>query len=235
MKRASALLCMLTLLMPADVWGQTAKRKRAAAKASPRSQAVMPVHARTLELIPLSGWPAVRNYHGYAGPESGAYVLEAASNTWVGPGRMLPLNAVLEGDLLFKISFVVAQKEDCSLQITLSDAGTDYSQLSFYLELWQSGTPTYSAYENWVQKNFYSSVKRTFAERRPLPELAGVDWSKVNTLAILRQGASVSLALNGQVLGSFQAPTFPVSQFALGLAFKSKVVITSAAAGALGK
>ncbi len=213
MKPTVTFACAL-LLAPGYVSAQAAKAR-----------------AGSVYRVPISTWPKVQNENGYVGPDAGGYVLEAASNTWMGPGSKLPLNVVFAGDFTMSVSFSVVYREDCSLSLTLSDAGTDYSQLDFFLDLWQTGPPTYSAFEYWVQRNFYANLKRRFAERVQILNASTVDWRRANTLAIARQGNTMLLSLNGKPFGTFLAPVFPVRQLGVGIAFKSKILIGSITVG----
>lgn len=183
----------------------------------------------------FSAWPTVKNKQGYVRPENGRYVLEASSNAWMGPQEKLPLNVVLQGDFSVQIALSVEYREDCSLNITLAGAGRDYSQLDVFLDIWRSGTPTFSAYEYGVERGFYANLKRRFAERVPVPDIAATDWRQLNSLRIDRQGNTVLVSLNGRPVGSFQAPVMPVSQLGVGIAFRSKVVLSSVTASIPGR
>lgn len=172
-------------------------------------------------------WPKVKNEHGYVGAEDSHYIMEATSNTWMGPGAYLPIT-LLNGDFIIDISFKVIYRENCSLNITLSDAGRDYSQLDFFFDIWQSSAPTFSIYENSVQNDFYVNITRRFAERTPVKQnLSLVDWTKANTLSIKRENNNVSFYLNGSKLHSFLSPTFPVRKLGLGISFKSRILLAS--------
>ncbi len=172
-------------------------------------------------------WPTVRNEHGYVGAEGNKYVMEAVSNTWMGPGKFLPVTT-LNGDFTMDISFRVLYRNDCSLQITLSDAGSDYSQLDFFFDIWQSGAPTFSIYENSVRNDFYVNISRRFAERSPIRQGFPIpDWKNTNRLSINRKGNSVTFSLNGKALRSFLSPAFPVKKLGLGISFKSRIHIVS--------
>jgi len=213
MKKIIALFCLTLFLAPGV--GSTQEFTRG---------------SRTVYQAQFATWPTARSSHGYAGPEGGFYVLEATSNTWMGPGRFIPI-AVLPGDFILDISFQVVHREDCSLNITLSDSGRDYSQLNFFLDLWRSSPPTFSIYENWVQNDFYVSIRRRFAERMTMrQDLSTADWGRANSLAIKREGNGVWFYLRGENVYSFGAPTFPVRKLGVGLSFRSKVLFRSVVA-----
>lgn len=210
MSRILVLGCLLWCLVP-----QYAPAQNVAAK------------GKVLYEAQFSTWPTVRNEHGYVGAESGLYVMEATSNTWMGPGAFLPITP-LTGDFVIDMSFKVIYRENCSLNITLSDAGRDYSQLDFFFDIWQSGAPTFSIYENSVQNDFYVNIKRRFAERTQIKQnLSLVDWKKVNTLSVKRERNNVFFYLNGNLLQSFLSPAFPVKKLGFGISFKSKILLTS--------
>ena len=175
----------------------------------------------------FSTWPTVKNEHGYVGAEGDHYIMEATSNTWMGPGAYLPIT-LLNGDFIIDISFKVIRRESCSVNITLSDAGRDYSQLDFFFDIWQSSNPTFSIFQNSVQSDFYVNITRRFAERTPVTQsLSPVDWMKENTLSIKRENNNVSFYLNGGQVHSFLSPTFPVRKLGLGISFKSKILLAS--------
>jgi len=210
MSRILVFYCLLLCLVP-----QYAPAQNVAAK------------SKIIYEAQFSTWPKVKSEYGYVGAESGHYIMEATSNTWMGPGAYLPITPV-SGDFVIDISFKVIYRENCSLNITLSDAGRDYSQLDFFFDIWQSGAPTFSIYENSVQNDFYVNIKRRFAERTQVKQnLSLVDWTKVNTLSVKRERNNVSLYLNGNLLQSFLSPTFPVRKLGFGISFKSKILLTS--------
>ncbi len=215
MRRLIVLLCLTLFLLPALGTGsaqQFAKR------------------GRTVYQAKFETWPTAGGGQGSAGPEAGGYALEATSNVWMGPGHFIPIT-VLPGDFILDVSFQVVRKEDCSLNLTLSDSGRDYAQLDFFLDLWQSRTPTFSIYENWVQNDFNVSIVRRFAERLALgQEFSTVDWRRPNTLAVRRAGNTVWFSLNGGTVSSVQVRPFPVKQLGVNLSFKSKVVLRSVVA-----
>lgn len=183
--------------------------------------------SKTVYQANLSSWPRKKGQHGLAVPEGNSYALEATSNTWMGAG-FVPLTPQLTSDFILNISFKVIHMEDCSLSITLSDSGTNYSQLNLFFDIWKSRGPTFSAYEYWVTDNFYSNLKRKFAERQPVPDMkAQVNWNSINTLSIKREGVTISYYLNKRLLQSFSASLFTVRRLSTSLAFRSKVVLTS--------
>jgi len=188
--------------------------------------------SKTLYQAPFATWPKAGSAYGFAGPEGGFYVLEATSNTWMGPGSFIPIT-ILPGDFILDISFQVVRREDCSLNITLSDSDSarGYSQLDFFLDLWQSSAPTFSIYENWVEKDFNVSIRRRFAERMMMKQaLSATNWGIPNKLSIKREGNNVWFYLKGEEVYSFQSPTFPVKKLGIGLSFKSKVLLRSVVA-----
>ena len=186
-----------------------------------------PTGSKTAYVVQFSQWPAVTDEHGHVGPEGGNYVLEATSNTWMGPGRKLPISP-LQGDFIMDIAFQIVRKKDCSLSITLSDAGSDYAQLSFYFDIWEAGSQTFSITEDWVRQNFYADTKRKIAERASVPpDFRSPDWTGENTLSVKREGQQIGFYLNGHLLRSFPSPDFDVRQFGLGIAFESRVLLTS--------
>jgi hypothetical protein len=172
-------------------------------------------------------WPVMRTGQGYVGGEGKAYAMEATGNAWMGTGKALPI-APLSGDFVLDIAFTVVFKEDCSVNITVSDAGRDYSQLDFFFDMWQTGPPSISIYENAVQSDFYVNIKRRFADREQVrisPSL--LEGNKRHMLSIRRERNTVSFLLDGSVLKSFPAPHFTVRKFGIGIAFKSKILLTS--------
>jgi hypothetical protein len=191
------------------------------------------VQSRIVYEAEFSKWPKVKNQYGYVGAESGYYIMEATSNTWMGPGAYLPIT-FLKGDFVMDMSFKVVYRENCSLNIILSDAGRDYSQLAFFFDIWQSGLPTFSIYENSVQNDFYVNIKRRFAERTQVKQnVALVDWTRVNSLSVKRDRNNVSFYLNGNLLQSFLSPTFVVRKLGLNISFRSKILLTSVKARVL--
>ncbi len=220
MNRILVVCCLLSFLVP----------QYAAAQDLPAKRKIV-AKSRIVYEAPFSTWPKVENQYGYVGPEGSYYIMEAKSNTWMGPGRFLPIPTPLDRDFKMDISFQVIYKEDCSLNINLSDAGQDYSQMDFFFDIWQSTAPTFSIYENGVQKDFYVDIRRRFAERTPVRQnLSYVDWGKGNTLSIKREGNNVSFLLNENSLHSFLLPAFPVRKLGLGISFKSRILIRSVTA-----
>lgn len=186
--------------------------------------------SKTIYKARFSEWPQVSSKHGYVGPQGDNYTLSATGNTWMGPGSYLPITP-LKNDFILDISFQVLRKKNCSLSFTLSDAGNNYSQLYFGLDLWKSGSATFSVYENWVKNNFNVHTKRKIASRSPVPQnLATVVWTNVNTLSFKRDGNRVSIYCNNQLLEAFQAPKFEIKELGVGIAFESKVLLTSVVA-----
>ena len=183
--------------------------------------------AKTIYRANFSQWPSVNSEHGYVGPQGNYYTLSAKSNTWMGPGRHLPITP-LRDDFIMNINFKVLHKKDCSLSFTLSDAGQNYSQIAFYFDMWKSGNTTFSIYEQWVRNNFYVNNKRQIAERLQAPQnFASNAWSNVNTLSFKRVGNQVDFYCNNQLLKEFQAPKFDIKKIGLGIAFESSVMLTS--------
>lgn len=213
MRRFVVLLCLTVLLVPGPGSTQEfAKGRR------PDFQ------------VPFAKWPEARTVYGYAGPEGEFYALEANSNTWMGPGSLIPI-AVPPGDFEFQIFFQVVYGEDWSLNITLSDSGTDYARLDVFLTIRKSGPTALSIYENAVQNNFYVRDQRKITEGLTLgPEFSGVDWGRPNALTIRRMGNGGVFSLNGRAAYSFRMPAFPVKQLGVGVAGKSKVLLRSVVA-----
>jgi hypothetical protein len=179
---------------------------------------------------PLAKWPEARTAYGYAGPEGEFYALEANSITWMSPGSLIPIS-VPPGDFVLRISFQVVYGEDWSLNITLSDSGTDYSQVDLFLTIKKSGLARFSINENAVQNNFYVSNSKKIAEGLALGQsFSGVDWGRPNTLTIERKGNEGRFGLNDQPAYSFSMPAFHVKQLGVGVAGKSKVLLRSVAA-----
>jgi len=122
-------------------------------------------------------------------------------------------------------------REDCSLNITLSDSGKNYARLDLFLELTKSGLPTFSILESAVQSNFYVSNSKTHAERQALGQrFSGVDWGRPNLLTVERRGNGWWFKLNGEAVYAFKMLAFPVQQLGVGLANKSKVLLRSVVA-----
>lgn len=200
-------------------------------EARERSENTRPVDfvsgSKAAYVAKFSTWPKVSNEHGYARPEGSYYALEARSNTWVGSGRLLPIT-ILRGDFIVEMSFRVIHKTNCGLSITLSDAGDDYSQLVFYFDIWDSGSLNFSINENDVDDDFYVKLKRKVADRTSVPvNLSSVDWTKGNRLSVKREGNSISFYFNGHLLKSFYSSIFDIKKVGVGLAFKSKILLTS--------
>lgn len=184
-----------------------------------------PQGSRLVYKANFSQWPAIKNKRGYVRPEADHYAMQATSNAWIGPNGYLPIRQ-LYGDFIVDVSFRVVEKENCSINIKLSDDGQNYSQFDFFFDIWQSSIPTFSVYENWVEKDFYVNIKRRYAERMTVPKhLASIDWSQINTLSIKRNGKELSYLLNGHVLELFNAPHLNIRKMGLALAFRSKVYI----------
>ncbi len=187
-----------------------------------------PGGSRIVYTADFSKWPRKANQDGIARFEENGYILEAVSNTWVGPGQLLPIAPALNRNYILDIAFQVIHKTSASLSITLSDAGTNYSQVEFFFDIWQNGTPTYSIYENWVKNNFYVTVRRKFAERVPVKiNTEQIKWNSSNTLTVKRENRQITFYLNGLELERFSMPAFTVKKIGTGLAFKSKVRLIS--------
>jgi hypothetical protein len=183
--------------------------------------------AKTIYRANFSQWPSVSSEHGYVGPQGSNYTLSAKSNTWMGPGRHLPITP-LRDDFIMNINFKVVHKKDCSLSFTLSDAGQNYSRIAFYFDMWKSGKTTFSIYEQWVRNNFYVDNKTKIASRLQAPQnLASNAWTNVNTLSFRRVGNIVGFYCNNQLLKEFQAPKFDIRKVGVGIAFESRVMLTS--------
>jgi hypothetical protein len=184
--------------------------------------------SKTVWLADFSKWPKVGKEHGSAGPRYGDYVLEAYSNTWIGPGRYMEL-ATLTKDFIVDLSFKVLHKTSFSLNINLSDAGRNYSQIAFYFSLWESGDAVFSINERWVKDDFYVNNKREISSRDSVENqlVSHVNWNEVNRLSFKREGSQVSFYFNNRLLKSFQASHFDVKKIGISLAFKSKVQVTA--------
>lgn len=175
----------------------------------------------------FSDWPRVSNAHGFVGPSGSNYIMRANSNTWMGPGRYLPINA-LRGDFLLEVEFSIVHRTDCGLSISLSDAGSNYSQLAFYFSVWQSSQPTFSIYKNRVTNDFHVNTSARVAEREKIPaHYTPGNWNSTNRLTFIRKGNRMQFLCNGNVLKDFQVTPFDVRQLGLGISFNSEVHIAS--------
>ena len=176
----------------------------------------------------FNAWPKQKNQYGVAQPEAKGYGLQAVSNTWVGPGQYVDITPDIHGDFILDLTFKVVHRTNASMSITLSDAGKNYPQVEFFFDIWEKGNLTYSIYENYVKNNFYSNIRRKFAERLPVKwNTSTIDWGTPNTLTIKREGNRMAFYLNRVQLHGFSVPTFPLKKMGLGLAFKSKILFTS--------
>jgi hypothetical protein len=176
----------------------------------------------------FASWPQNTTKSGIARAEGGGYGLEAKTNTWIGPGQYIPIRPEIRGDFIMDLTFRFVHRTDASLSISLSDAGSNYSQVEFFFDIWKSGRCTYSIYENWVKNDFYVNVRRKFADRMPVKfSTDKIDWARKNTLTIKREGKQMRFYLNNMALDTFYVPLFPLKKMSLGLAFKSKVLFTA--------
>jgi hypothetical protein len=183
--------------------------------------------ANTVYKAPFSDWPRGQNEYGQVGEVSGSYVMQARSNTWIGPGQKLPITT-LQRDFVLDMVFRVLEGSNIGLNLTISGAGSDYAQLSFYFSKWQSGASTFSISDQWVRQNFYVNTTSQITDREQIPANIGrVDLGEQNRLTVQREGDTVGLYLNGSVLKTFTVSVFPVRQIGIGLAFPSKVAIES--------
>lgn len=173
-------------------------------------------------------WPTVTNQYGSVGAQNGEYVLSANSNTWVGPGHVMPITA-LTGDFIFEAHFRVEQRSpEASLQLQLLGSGQQADYISVYLEIWDAGNVTYSIDKGWIKDDHYLTRDRLIAERVHLePTIAASDWSKPSKIGLKRENGVIQFFVNDVFVRDFPVSLFTVSNVAVEAAFKSKIVVTS--------
>jgi hypothetical protein len=165
---------------------------------------------------------------------NGGRVLEPSSNTWLGPGRSFELPHV-EADCLFQVSFRIESRSDgASLSLNLEGSGTDAPQVQAILSVWSNDNVTYSLTEQRVRRGGNLAVPHVVtvarpAERVQLPDrLKDHDWSKGSEVTLKRDGGSMQFFVNRKFVQAFDVPLFAVSEWSIGAAFPSKIVVSSA-------
>ena len=177
----------------------------------------------------LSSLPAKSDTNGKTGPSPywSFYEMEAFSNVWIG-SQFINLPNPLNNDFIFELWFQVKSGYP-SISFTVSDAGENYANYNFILDVWEASAPDFSFTEGWTKNNFYASTTRQFSDRTKIPAcfLKNIKWSEINHLSIKRENATVKYYLNNYLLQAVQASVFPIKKISLAIASKSIVDVTN--------
>jgi hypothetical protein len=173
-----------------------------------------------------------KNEHGNVQPSQfgNVYEMEAYSNTWIGfpaPDYFIKMAQPLEGNFLLESWFNIKEGSPV-IQYTLADDGASFYAFHFYVELWENAAPTFTS-ELGYTNNGYAQMSKQFANRQKIPAcvVSKINLSGSNHIAVKRENETVTFYLNNYPLQTFQSAVFPVRKIAVGLAFKSKVDISS--------
>lgn len=173
-------------------------------------------------------WPVVTNEHGFVGPLNGEYVLAPTSNTWVGPGDVMPITP-LAGDFIFEAHFRIAERHsEAAFHLELLGSGPQADYLSVFLDISDIANATYTLDKGWIKDQHYLTRDKLIAERAPLaPAIATSDWSKPSKISLKREGGVMQFFVNDLLVREFPVTIFTVANVSVEAAFPSKIVVTS--------
>jgi hypothetical protein len=183
----------------------------------------------------FSRWPTKKSEHGLTTLGfANSYVIQPYSNTWLGPGQHFDI-PVIEGDFVFDTRFrIEARHPSTALKIDLTGGGADAESVSAYFYVWDDDNVTYTLTLNRVRSGGDLAVphvitEETFAEREKLPLALyeGHDWSKGCKLTLKREGGQMQFFVNDKFVKQFRVSLFPLMKMSVGVAFESRIVITS--------
>ena len=182
----------------------------------------------------FSTWPRRDSEYGVVKLGFGnSYVMAPASNTWIGPDRLIKIPP-LDGDFVLDVRSRIEERQpSASLQLSLSGGGTDAESVDVTFDVWDQGNVTYSLQRGRVRSGSGLAVphgitEEMIAEREKLPSsLKAHDWSKGFKLTLKREGGRMQFFVNDGFVKEFGVSRFPVMNIGLGAAFKSKIVVTS--------
>ena len=182
----------------------------------------------------FSQWNVAQNEYGVVSLGFGnSYVLQPNSNTWIGSNTQ-PVVPGLTGDFVLDVRFKIEEPNPSSaLSLKLTGDGNDAESIDVYFDFWGPGNVDYSLSKGRVRSGGglavpHAITEETIAERVKAP--AGIlnhDWAQGGKLTLKREGLEMQFFINDVFVRRFQVSTFQVAKTSIGVAFASKVTITS--------
>lgn len=181
----------------------------------------------------FSTWPTPATNAGSISLGFGnSYVMRPSSNTWIGPGRMIPMPPV-DSDFVLELRFrIIARSPSASLSLQIAADGDDADAMSMYFDVWEEKNVTYSISTSKIRRaNLpvpHVVATQYVAERVQLAErLKTHDWSKGNKLTLRRERGEMYFFVNDGFVRSFPTSVFRVERVSVGAAFASTIEIES--------